>query len=225
MPPPTSCNPVPHIYFPSWETGVHRYLCTVQRAEISPPITSCSLCGAFPFHVNLCRNRRLHKENNIIRGSLCLERWVWLVFNPLLPGSVNREQLYPVCHISLLIEKKYSSPFSPVHPEIHLPTPVYSTFHISVPISYLHFHLKAPYCIYILWLYQIFFTVNVFVLHPILLGSLLVALMWNVCAEPIECCVYIKATLFLTTLRACPESYYTEEGKINTRSPALICAG
>lgn len=22
--------------------------------------------------------------------------------------------------------------------------------------------------------------------------------MWNVCAEPIECCVYIKATLFLT---------------------------
>lgn len=43
-----------------------------------------------------------------------------------------------------------------------------------------------------------FFTVNVFVLHPILFGSLLVALMWNVCAEPIECCVYIKATLFLT---------------------------
>lgn len=33
----------------------------------------------------------------------------------------------------------------------------------------------------------------------ILFGSLLVALMWNVCAEPIECCVYIKATLFLTT--------------------------
>lgn len=44
-----------------------------------------------------------------------------------------------------------------------------------------------------------FFTVNVFVLHPILFRSLLVALMWNVCAEPIECCVYIKATLFLTT--------------------------
>lgn len=43
-----------------------------------------------------------------------------------------------------------------------------------------------------------FFTVNVFVLHPILFSSLLVALMWNVCAEPIECCVYIKATLFLT---------------------------
>lgn len=38
-----------------------------------------------------------------------------------------------------------------------------------------------------------------FVLHPILFSSLLVALMWNVCAEPIECCVYIKATLFLTT--------------------------
>lgn len=32
----------------------------------------------------------------------------------------------------------------------------------------------------------------------ILFSSLLVALMWNVCAEPIECCVYIKATLFLT---------------------------
>lgn len=44
-----------------------------------------------------------------------------------------------------------------------------------------------------------FFTVNVFVLHPILFSSLLVALMWNVCAEPIECCVYIKVTLFLIT--------------------------
>lgn len=120
-------------------------------------------------------------------------------FNPLLPGSVNREQLSPVCQVSLLTEKKYSSPFSPVHPESHLPTPVYSTFHISVPISYLHFHLKAPYCIYIYYDYtRFFFTVNVFVLHPILFGSLLVALMWNVCAEPIECCVYIKATLFLT---------------------------
>lgn len=37
---------------------------------------------------------------------------------------------------------------------------------------------------------------NVFVLHPILFGSLLVALMWNVCAEPIECCVYIKNHTF-----------------------------
>lgn len=47
--------------------------------------------------------------------------------------------------------------------------------------------------------FLLFFTVDVFVLHPILFGRLLVALMWNVCAEPIECCVYIKATLFLTT--------------------------
>lgn len=108
MPPPTSWNPVPHIYFLSWKIGVHRYLCTVQRVEISPPMTSCSLCGALPFDVNLCRNRRLHEENNIIWGSLCLGRWgfYFLFFNPLLPGSVNREQLSPVCHISLLNREK-----------------------------------------------------------------------------------------------------------------------
>lgn len=59
-----------------------------------------------------------------------------------------------------------------------------------------------------------FFTVNVFVLHPILFGSLLVALMWNVCAEPIECCVYIKATLFLTIPAVYAPSLIThDEGK------------
>lgn len=47
-------------------------LSTIQRVESSPPMTSCSLCGALPFDVNLCRNRKQHEENNIIRGSLCL---------------------------------------------------------------------------------------------------------------------------------------------------------
>lgn len=44
-----------------------------------------------------------------------------------------------------------------------------------------------------------FFYCECFCAAPLILfSSLLVALMWNVCAEPIECCVYIKATLFLT---------------------------
>lgn len=65
-----------------------------------------------------------------------------------------------------------------------------------------------------------FFTVNVFVLHPILFGRLLVALMWNVCAEPIECCVYIKATLFLTIPAVC-DSDYTVGGLMTNISAVL----
>lgn len=63
-------------------TGVHRFPPSVQRVEISPPMTSCSPCGAWPFDVNLCRNRRLHEENNFIWGSLCLGSQVFL---PPLP--------------------------------------------------------------------------------------------------------------------------------------------
>lgn len=59
-------------------TGVHRFPPSVQRVEISPPMTSCSPCGAWPFDVNLCRNRRLHEENNFIWGSLCLGSQVFL---------------------------------------------------------------------------------------------------------------------------------------------------
>lgn len=175
---------------------MHRHLPAVQTVGSSPPLTPRSPCGRLPLDMNLRRNRRLHKENTIARGGLCLGRQGFL--NPSPPRvSEQGTSISPVCHVSLLTEKKYSSPFSPVHPESHLPTPVYSTFHISVPRS--HLHLKAPHCIYIYYDYtRFFFTVNVFVLHPILFGSLLVALMWNVCAEPIECCVYIKATLFLT---------------------------
>lgn len=33
--------------------------------------------------------------------------------------------------------------------------------------------------------------------------------MWNVCAEPIECCVYIKATLFLTIPTAILSIFFT----------------
>lgn len=52
-------------------------LSTIQRVESSPPMTSCSLCGALPFDVNLCRNRKQHEENNIIRGSLFGESGVF----------------------------------------------------------------------------------------------------------------------------------------------------
>lgn len=204
-------------------TGVHRFPPSVQRVEISPPMTSCSPCGAWPFDVNLCRNRRLHEENNFIWGSLCLGSQVFLPHSLLLtsPLLISEEGtiIPPLPSPSLLFllscfsfhregknkrkkTKKNSSPFSPMHPEIHLPTPVYSLA-ITYQPSYLHFHLKkAPYCIYILWLYQIFFSFfycECFCAAPLILfSSLLVALMWNVCAEPIECCVYIKATLFLT---------------------------
>ena len=77
-------------------------------------------------------------------------------------------------------------------------------YHISLLICSFHSHLETPYCIYILWLYQIFFLLWMFLCCiPSYSVVLLVALMWNVCAEPIECCVYIKATLFLTIPNVC----------------------
>lgn len=70
LPPEIPC----HIFISWHETvgGKNAYLSMVQRMESSPPMTSCSLCGALPFDVTLCRNRRQHKENNIIWGSLGL---------------------------------------------------------------------------------------------------------------------------------------------------------
>lgn len=52
--------------------------------------------------------------------------------------------------------------------------------------------------------------------------------MWNVCAEPIECCVYIKATLFLTIPALLSESDCAQLQRrplstgLNTLRPALI---
>lgn len=130
---------------------------------------------------------------------------------PPLPSPLLLSSFF--CHVSLFTEKeknktktnKPSSLFSPMHPEIHLPTPVYSLA-ITYQPSYLHFHLKKKKKSTVLYIYIMiipdffsFFYCECFCAAPLILfSSLLVALMWNVCAEPIECCVYIKATLFLT---------------------------
>lgn len=160
-------------------------------------MTSCSLCGALPFDVNLFRNRRLHKGNDIIWGSLCWGGAGLL----LLPSLSKQGTIIPSVTFLFPQRKKYSSPSSPVHIQNHLPIPVCS-YLSHIPTSYLHLHLKnTPYCIYIYYDYTRFFFFLLWMFlccTPILFGSLLVALMWNVCAEPIECCVYIKATLFLT---------------------------
>lgn len=73
-------------------TGVHRFPPSVQRVEISPLMTSCSPCGAWPFDVNLCRNRRLHGENNFIWGSLCLGSQVFLPPLPPPPHLPSPDQ-------------------------------------------------------------------------------------------------------------------------------------
>lgn len=147
MPPPTSWNPVPHIYFLTWKTGVHRHLSTVQRVESSPPMTSCSLCGALPFDVNLCRNRRLHEENNIIWGSLCLGSRG--SFNPLLPWSVNRE------------------PLSPPPPLPPLPSPsVTFLFSQEKKSTALHFHLCTQKFIFPIPVYSYLSHISPHILSP-----------------------------------------------------------
>lgn len=127
-------------------------------------------------------------------GSLCLGARAF--FNPPLPWQGNH---YPPSVTFLFSQRSTALEFSPVHLEIHLPTPVYSYLSHIRPNILSIFTLKAPYCIYIYYDYtRFFFYCECFCAAPVLFDSLLVALMWNVCAEPIECCVYIKATLFLT---------------------------
>lgn len=163
-----------------------------------------------PFDVTLCRNRRWHKENDIVRASPQFrESGEEVPPSPLLfsphrwTGRWRPPHSTPSPIMILFTEKK-------VQLSIFTCAPRNSSSRSRILLSHqfaypIHFTLKAPYCIYIMIIPDlfffcfVFFTVDVFVLHPILFGSLLVALMWNVCAEPIECCVYIKATLFLTT--------------------------
>lgn len=96
---------------------------------------------------------------------------------PPLPSPLLLSSFF--CHVSLFTEKEKtktkqkktnSSLFSPMHPEIHPPTPVYSLA-ITYQPSYLHFHLKKSTVLYIYIMiipdfFSFFFTVNVFVLHP-----------------------------------------------------------
>lgn len=125
--------------------------------------------------------------------------WLFLSLRPFLFWLVNRNHCQPSFFFLFYRGKK--------NPLLILTcTPRNSPSHscIITPFTYQSlypiFTLKAPYCIYIYYDHtRFFFTVNVFVPHPILFSRFSVALMWNVCAEPIECCVYIKATLFLTS--------------------------
>lgn len=102
------------------------------------------------FDVNLCRNRRQHKENNFIWGSLYLGSWGFP--SPPLPWSMNREPLPLSVNVSLFHREKVQlSIFTCAPKKLHLPIPVYSylLYHISSYILSI-FTLKAPYCIYII---------------------------------------------------------------------------
>lgn len=126
------------------------------------------------FDVNLCRNRRQHKENNFIWGSLYLGSWGFP--SPPLPWSMNREPLPLSVNVSLFHREKVQlSIFTCAPKKLHLPIPVYSylLYHISSYILSI-FTLKAPYCIYIIPDF-FFYCECFFVLHPDLFGSLLVA--------------------------------------------------
>lgn len=183
MPPSTSWSPVPHIYFLTWKTGGKKQIHCLRFRGSKPTLHwHLVLCVVlYLFDVNLCRTRRQHEENHSIWGSLCLGsrgggggsvgggKGAGFT-HPLLPWSVNREPLpllpptppLPplVCHVSLFTEKKYSSPFSPVHPETHQPVPVYSYLSHQFPYP-IHFHLKST-VLYIYYDYTRFFLLWMF---------------------------------------------------------------
>lgn len=139
MPPPTFRNPVPLIYFLTWKNWEKADTChKAQTVKSSPPMTSCSLCGALCFNVNLCRNRRQHEENNIIWGSLFLGSRERGVSQPSPLLFSEHRTIYPR-HVSLFTEKRYSSLFSPVHPE-----PTHPCILLSHQFPYpIHSHLKS----------------------------------------------------------------------------------
>lgn len=133
--------------------------------ESSPPMTSCSQCGALRFDVNLCRNRRQHEENDIIWGSLYSGSRV--LFFGALPSSDRWTGNHPDCQVSLFTEKNKSSPFSPVHPESPCTYSCILFSTVSHQFLYpLRFHLEST-VLYIYYDYtRFFFTVNVFCAAP-----------------------------------------------------------
>lgn len=160
MPPPTSCNPVPHIYFLTWnngegkwgEGGMHTSLWV--RGWIAALQWHLVLrVVLLPFDVTLCRTRRRHKENDIIGG------WPQfsepgeevlpspLLSSPLLTSAqgVKRPHTLPPCLIiyqnSFHREKKVQlSIFHLCTEKFIIPFPY--TLITSVCISY-PFHLKS----------------------------------------------------------------------------------
>lgn len=97
----------------------------------------------------------LHKENSIIGGSLCLGNWGFL-YPPLL-WSVNREPLFPrLSRFSFHREKVQLSIFTCAPRNSSSHPCILFIYHISVPISYLHFHLKST-VLYIYYDYTRFF--------------------------------------------------------------------
>lgn len=127
------------------------------------------------FDVNLCRNRRQHKENNFIWGSLYLGSGGFP--SPLLPWSMNREPLPPVCQRFSFSQRKGTA----LH--FHLCTQETPFTHSCILLSTvshqflypIYFHLKST-VLYIYYTRFFFFYCECFfVLHPDLFGSLLVA--------------------------------------------------
>lgn len=123
----------------------------------SPPMTSCSPCGARPFDVNLCRNRKTARgEQYHLRQPLSEEsRFIYLyfvlffflkTFSPLISEQGTIFPFLSSSSSSVCLsrfsyhreKKKYSSPFSPVHPKKSLFPSLYAptTYQPSYPISF-----------------------------------------------------------------------------------------
>lgn len=166
MPPPTSWSPVPHIYFLTWESGGTPIPVYSSEGENSPLVISCSRCGALPFDVNLCRNRRLHEENNIIWGSLFLRSpgFFW----PSSPLISKQGTIFPPSSVTFLFSQRKSTAL-----HFHLCTQKFIfpslytliTYQSSYPISIFTL-IKAPYCIYIIIIPDFFFYCECFCAAP-----------------------------------------------------------
>lgn len=146
MPPPTSCNPVPHIYFLTWNNGEWNggAGCTPLSGsedgkQPSNDISFSAWCfyllmwlcveiedgtrRTISFGLRLSLGSRGRRSHPLLSSSLLTSE----------QGDDDPRTLPPRLSWFFSLRKKYSSPFSPVHQEIHHPVPVYS-YHISLHI-------------------------------------------------------------------------------------------
>lgn len=177
MPPPTSWKIPCHIFISCHEklgSTIPVYGSEGRKAALQRHLVLCVVL--LPFDVNLCRNRRLHEENNIIWGSLCLgesgERGGGLtLFSPYQKtGNHYPPPLPPhprLSHFSKHREKVQLSIFtcaprnSSSHPCILLPI----TYQPPYPISI--FTLKSTVLyIYIMIIPDFFFYCECFCAAP-----------------------------------------------------------
>lgn len=172
MPPPTSYNPVPHVYFLTWnngEGGRGGGHIPLFASEDGKQPSNDILFSVWCFYLLMwlyVETRRQHRENDIIWGSLSLgsrgRRSDPLLSSPLLASEQGNDYPHTLAlayHDSFHREKVQLSIFTCAPRNSSSRSCILLSHQFAYPI---HFTLKAPYCIYIMIIPDFFFLLWMF---------------------------------------------------------------